>query len=149
MLNRLHGDERGLVSVIVLFVAILAAIPLTFTACTTRLEEARARQAEAEVKVEREKTEQRRVDREIVEEERRIEEAKVELEETRGQNMIRKAVAQDVTRQSRMYALLQWAWIPLAAVALFGLGLFIAWFFVGENGPYQRRWFWPSTEWWH
>ena len=147
-MNGLH-DERGAVGVIVLIVALILAIPLAFTACTTRLEEARARRAEAQVEVEQERTNQIRVEREIVEEERRIEEAKVELKRVEGQNYIRKAVAQDITRQSRMYALLQVVWAPLAVIALVGLGLFVLWFFVADNGPYQTRRFLRSTEWWH
>lgn len=145
----MHYDQRGAISIIVLIVALIAAIPLAFTACTTRLEEARARRAEAQVEIEQEKTNQIRVEREIVEEEHRIQEAQVELKEVEGQNYIRKAVAQDITRQSRMYALLQVVWAPLAIIAVIGAGLFALWFFVADNGPHQTRRFWRSTEWWH
>ena len=143
--RNLHDDQRGAVGVIVLIVALITAISLAFTGCTTRLEEARARRAEAQIEVERAKTDQLRVEREIVEEERRIEEAKVELKEVEGQNYIRKAVAQDITRQSRMYALLQVTWAPLAIIAVISAGLFTLWFFVADNGPYQTRCLWRST----
>ena len=145
--RNLHNDQRGAIGVIVLIVALIAAISLTFTACTTRLEEARARKAEAQIEIEREKTDQIRVEREIVEEERRIEEARVGLEEVKGDNFIKRAVAQDITRQSRMYALLQIVWAPLAIIAVIGAGLFALWFFAANNGPYQTRRFLRSTEW--
>ena len=148
-MNKLYHDERGAAGVIMLIIALIVVIPLAFTACTTRLEEARARRAEAQVEVERERTSQIRVEREIVEEERRIEEAKVGLEEVKGDNFIKRAVAQDITRQSRMYALLQVVWAPLAIIALLGLGLFVLWFFTADSGPYQTRRLWRSTEWWH
>jgi len=157
-MGRLHDDQGGFVEVVLLIVLLIIAIPLGVTACTTRLEEAKARQEEARVaqaridaaaqvaqaRIETEaEVKKWEIQRVIAEERSREAEAKVELEAVKGENVIRKAVADDVTRQSRMYAFLQTVWVPITIAALVGWGLLLVWYFAGDTGPYQtrrRRW---------
>lgn len=110
---------------------IMFLLPLLAVGCTTRLEEARARQKEAEVQVEREHTKQYQIEADIWEFKSWIEEAKVSLERVKGDNFIKKALAQDITRQSRVYAILQLSLPVLAIVAVIVAGVVVLYILTG------------------
>lgn len=146
-LCRVHSDERGLVGT--LFVILLASLLLLFGAvqCTiperVAKEEAKAAQAKADTAAsnaaaEAAKAKQAHWDFKTAEENRLEAEKEVELEQVKGDNLIKEATANTIEWQAVGHIGLQVVWVLIAAAACFGFGLLIAWVLESHNSPLRR-----------
>jgi len=137
----LCNDERGLVSTLVL--VLLASLTLLGGAVSCGAKERIAVQETETAKVglatQEKKTEQSYYDFKTAEENRLGTEKEVELEQVKGDNILKDAAAKTIEWQTVGHIILQIVWVLIAGILLFGLGLLIAWVLESPNGPLRRK----------